>query len=51
MRFLFDLYDFNGRGWLEKIDIEFMMFVIVQGLTKMFACESESVEIEGSAGH
>ena len=29
MLFLFDVFDFNGRGWLEAADIEFMMFVIV----------------------
>ena len=51
MLFLFDVFDFNGRGWLEAADIEFMMFVIVQGLVKIFGVESESIENDGSTGH
>ena len=51
VRFLFDLYDFNERGYLEDLDIQFMFFTILMGLTKIYKLSTESPDNENSVGH
>ena len=48
--FLFDLFDFNERGFLEEIDLSFIFFVILQGLCKIFLMDSEGPDVDNSNG-
>ena len=36
IRFLFELFDLNDFGFLEETDIQFMLFVIMQGINKLY---------------
>ena len=50
IRLLFELFDLNGREVLERIDLEFMFFTMIQGMVKLFQVESEGVDVENSVG-
>mmetsp|Transcript_18083 Transcript_18083/g.30860 ORF Transcript_18083/g.30860 Transcript_18083/m.30860 type:complete len:119 (+) Transcript_18083:189-545(+) len=50
-RFLFEIFDMNQRGYLEEVELQFLMFTVLSALVKVYEIGSESPEIEGSSGH
>ena len=36
VRFLAELFDFNGNGYLEEVDLQFIGFNAIQGTVKIF---------------
>ena len=51
LRFIFDLFDFNERGYLEELDLQFIFFICLQGICKFFKLDSENPDLDGSNGH
>ena len=49
-RFLFEIFDFNERSWLEEIDIHFMIYTIINSIIKIFNIPGDGIENEGSIG-
>jgi Ca2+-binding EF-hand superfamily protein len=39
IRFLFEFYDLNTRGYLLEIDLHFMAFTVLTGTMKLFQKE------------
>ena len=50
MRFLFDLFDTNANGYLEEIDLQFMFYSCVGGLTKIYDIQAQGTDVQGSVG-
>ena len=51
IRFMFDFFDLNDYGYLEDTDIQFMLFVVMQGINKLYKTPQLSLDSEGSDGH
>ena len=40
IRFLFNLFDFNARGYLEEVDLHFIAFNVITVIVKLFGIDS-----------
>ena len=49
-RFLFEIFDFNERSWLEEIDLHFMIYTVINCIVKIFNLPTDGIEFEDSVG-
>ena len=50
IRFLIDLFDFNGNGYLQEVEIQFLCYNVLSSTAKMFGVESEAPHHESASG-
>lgn len=51
LRFLFELFDFNANGYLNDIELQFMIYNVLCATVKTFGVESEAPQYTTGSGN